>query len=221
MFFCLSIQHSAKADQSLTQISKNSIRFLQNSLTKQGIKPENLIIKVAAPDKRLRLAPCQQRLDYFQPVQAATTGNTTLGVRCRSPQWQIFLPVKITQLAEVWVITQSLRRGELILSDRIQLRKRPLRAHLSPLPRIFSHFDGIRATRNLRAGSILTLNDICLICKGDKIELQVNSRALKVKMYGTSMSNGLLGDQVTARNNTSKKTVTGQVKTAGILEVSL
>ncbi|HFB64757.1 MAG TPA: flagellar basal body P-ring formation protein FlgA [Aeromonadales bacterium] len=221
MFFCLSIPNSAKAVQSLTEISKKSTQFLRNRLINKGINSENLIIKVTSPDKRLRLAKCNEPIDYFKPVQSSLIGNTTVGVRCNSPKWQIFLPAKITQLADVWVITQSVRRGDLISEDMIRLEKRPMRANEMPVPKAFNKFQGVRATRNVRAGYTLNLRDICLICKGDKIELQVNNQGLKVKMYGTSMSNGILGDQVSARNSASKKTVTGKVKAAGVLEMSL
>lgn len=221
LFFCLSVTHSAKAAQSLTEISRNSTQFLRNSLINKGIKSDNISIKVTPPDNRLRLANCNVPLEYFKPVQSSLIGNTTVGVRCTTPKWQIFLPAKITQLANVWVMTQTVRRGELISTDMIALNKRPLQANKSPIPGVFSKFEGVRATRNVRAGSTLNLRDICLICKGDRIELQVNNKALKVKMYGTSMSNGILGDQVSARNSATKKTVTGKVTAAGVLEMSL
>ncbi len=217
----LLLSSSALAGQSLVEIRQGSYQFLLKSLIEKGNIPENLKISVTAPDRRLRLALCKEKIAYFKPQRAAFIGNTTVGIKCDTPRWQIYLPAKIIRLADVWVLTQTTRRGEAITANITHREKRALNQRTTPLTPAFNNFSGVKAARNVRAGAILSSKDICLVCKGDKIELQVNSDNLKVKMYGVAIDNGILGDQITARNSASKKMVTGLVTAAGVLEISL
>lgn len=68
--------------------------------------------------------------------------------------------------------------------------------------------------RSLRKGTILKkkhLNPVWLVYKNQKVVIENNLGEISVKMEGIALKNGALGDRITARNTSSKKTVEGFV----------
>ena len=221
LFFCLLISSSAYAAQSLVEIHASSQKYLTNSFLEQGVLAENLRITVRFPDKRLRLKTCQVPLTHFMPQYAKSIGNTTVGVSCSNPAWQIYLPAKINQMVEVLVSNRNFRRGEIIGMKDLKLVKKPKSRIFQPLSIDLSVNETFRAARNINSGYSISRLDVCQICKGDQIELRVNITDLTVRMFGIAMKDGISGDYIPARNSKSKKIVTGQVVSQGILEMKL
>jgi flagella basal body P-ring formation protein FlgA len=220
-FLCLLIPVSAYAVQSLDEIHGSSRDFLQNSFLQQGVSAENLRISVNYPDKRLRLESCNVPLTHFMPQYSTNSGNTTVGVRCSSPVWQIYLPAKIEQMVEVLVSNRNFRRGDVISKSELKLIRKPKSQSFQPLSINLSKNKTFRAARNINSGYPISHLDVCQVCKGDQVELQINSEALKVRMFGIAMKDGVSGDFIQARNSKSKKIVTGKVVTQGVLEMKL
>jgi len=221
LFLMLLISSSAKAAQSLLEIHQSSQQFLQNNLLKQGILAENLSISVGYPDKRLRLKKCLQPLIHFMPDYASNQGNTTVGVRCTSPSWQIYLPARIDQMVEMLVSNRNFRKGDVITRGDLKRVKKVKNKTFEPLILKLNQQTSFRAAKNINSGYAITHMDVCQVCKGDQIELRVKTAALTVKMFGIAMKNGLSGDYIPARNSKSKKVVTGKVISQGIIEMKL
>ncbi len=212
---------SAHSGQSLIEIQQRAKAFLEEKMAIRGINHEDTRIQVTSPDKRLKLGNCLQPLDTFQPINASLLGNTTVGVRCHSPSWQIYLPAKVEQLSDVWVFRQNYQKGDIISSQELSMEKRPLSARSHPISLSSDKFKGLRASKTLRRGQIVEERDLCLICKGDNVELVVEAPTLTVRMNGISLNDGIKGQPITVRNSKSKKLVTGIASASGIIQVAL
>ncbi len=217
----LLISSSAYAAQSLEEIQQSSLVYLQKNLIQQGVHAENIKITVSSPDKRLRLKDCQQPLSHFIPEYAANLGNTTIGVRCTSPAWQIYLPAKVEQMIQVFVTTRNFRRGDVISMSDLKMIKKAKNHSFQALSINLNSQETFRAAKNINSGYAISQHDVCQICKGDQIELRVKSPVLTVRMFGTAMKSGVSGDFIPARNTKSKKIVTGRIVSQGILEMKL
>ncbi len=225
MFFVVlltpTLSHSANLRQSLTEISQLGVSFLENQMQLRGINEENIRIKVTPPDPRLKLGRCTQSLNAFTPMNASLLGHTTVGIKCTSPKWQIYLPAKVEQLTDVWIYTQNYSRGDIINSRSLIIEKRAIATHLQPFLQNAKKLNQLRAVRPLRRGQVVQERDLCLVCKGDQVALVVKASSLTVRMNGTSLDNGLKGDAVTVRNSKSKKLVTGVAYSPNEIRVNL
>lgn len=212
---------SAYATQSLEKIQQQGIQFVYKHLISKGYTAEGFKIELYPPDSRLKLANCRQTIQYYFPENAKLNGNSTLGVKCPSPIWNIYLPLRIKKQAKVWVAQHTFKRGDSISRSALTLETRVLSGYKKPLDSSFKAFTGLKTTHAVRSGTIISQNDICLVCKGDKVALQFKSNGLTVKMDGISLQNGIAGENISIRNSSSKKIVTGKVQSAGIIEMNL
>ncbi len=217
----LLVSSSAYASQSLEEIHTSSQQYLRDNLIHQGVLSEDIRIKVNFPDKRLRLQQCKQPLSHFIPEYASLNGNTTVAVLCSSPKWQIYLPARVEQLTNVWISTRTIRKGEIVSLAEMKQVKKAKSNRFQPLELNITSSSSFRAAKNINSGYAISNLDLCQICKGDQIELRVKSASFVVKMFGIALKNGVSGEFIPARNNKSKKVVTGRVISQGILEMTL
>ncbi|PIP80979.1 MAG: flagella basal body P-ring formation protein FlgA [Gammaproteobacteria bacterium CG22_combo_CG10-13_8_21_14_all_40_8] len=213
--------NSAAPAQSLTEIQEVAEHFLSDQMKLRGIMDEDINIQVTSPDNRLLLEHCLNPLEAFTPTNATLLGNTTVGVKCTSPQWQIYLPAKVAQLTDVWVYQQNYQKGDLLNSRDISLEKRALSTRLHPINLPIDKLNQLRLTKTIRRGQVIQENDLCMVCKGDKVDLVVKAETLTVRMNGISLNDGLQGQSITVRNDKSKKLVTGVAFSAGEIRIIL
>jgi len=212
---------SAFAAQSLAQIKNEGYQFVLNQLVARGFSKQNVQIDLYSPDSRLKLQTCSQPIHYYFPENANLSGNSTLGIRCQQPAWNIFLPLRIHKISRVWIANQAFKRGDILTLGSLSLESRKINTRKKPLSSKFNTFSGLKTTHALRNGEIISLSDICLVCKGDKVKLEFRSKGLIVTMNGVSLENGIKGERISVRNSSSRKIVTGKVKSPGIIEMTL
>ena len=55
---------------------------------------------------------------------------------------------------------------------------------------------GSRSKRNIRSGFPVSMNQICMVCKGDNVTIFANIKGLAIKTSGIALEDGTLGEQV-------------------------
>jgi flagella basal body P-ring formation protein FlgA len=181
-------------------------------------------IQVSALDARLRLPACEQAPQAFMPPGIAARGALTVGVRCDAPvAWTLYVPVRISDLRKVLVLTRSLGRGQAITADALELQERDA----ASLPYGFvtdpAQVLGQTLRRPLAPGSVLApdaLETARIIHRGQSVTLIGQAGGIEVRMRGTAMADGGAGDRLQVQNTSSKRTVEGVVRSADTVEVS-
>lgn len=89
-------------------------------------QPGHPSIEIGHLDPRLRLPACDRSLEAFLPG-GKIIGGTTVGVRCPGTRsWSLYVPVRVTLLAQVLVATRPLSRGTRLSADDLRLEERDL-----------------------------------------------------------------------------------------------
>lgn len=179
-------------------------------------------IRVTEPDPRLQLAACASAPLAFWPANARQTGNTVVGVRCPDANgWQVFLPVQIQEWSTVLVASRPLRPGERLQADDIKpmrVSRDQLRGDTVQDPKALL---GTLTRQAIAAGQPLTRQLTCQICRGDEVRIAAGQPGFEVIMKGIAQGAGNIGDRVSVRNLSSRRTVQAEVVGTGLVRVNL
>lgn len=210
---------SANRIQSLDEI----MRQVDKYLTAQYPSSESRRFEfdMRPPDKRLRLPKCLDALTIASIGPKTNVGTLTVRVTCPSPRWEIYVSGRRLVYHKVWVTTKPLLRDEYIYKGALKTDWRRYHPHMVDSSMPEQALIGARVMRPFRTGDALTRPAICLVCKGDKVEIIARSGNLVVKTKGMAQQNGLLGETVTAYNMKTRRPVTAKVIKQGVLLIEL
>ncbi|MEO6185908.1 MAG: hypothetical protein ABIP38_03165, partial [Steroidobacteraceae bacterium] len=78
----------------------------------------------AALDSRLRLQQCTRPLQGLVTAGAQVSANMTVGVRCTSPAWTVYVPVAVESEMKVLVLRQAATRNAALVPADIEVQTR-------------------------------------------------------------------------------------------------
>lgn len=204
--------------------SADRIRELAGNFAQQQSAP-GARIEVGALDQRLRLPACDQSPQAFLPAGSGGRGALSVGVRCDAPvAWTLYVPVRISELRKVLVLTRSLAPGEPVTSDAIASQERD--AATLPYGYIEDPAQVLGKTlrRPLTPGSVLTPDAVAsarVIRRGQSVTLLGRAGGIEVRVQGVAQGDAGVGDRLQVQNSGSRRNVEGIVRSADIVEVSL
>lgn len=194
-------------------------------LAQEAANGENgLEVEVGRLDPRLRLNRCEAPLAAYLAPGARTSGHTSVGVRCEgATPWTLFVPAIVRHEYGVVVAARPIARGEIVGADAITTATRLLPSPPAGLINDPASAVGRAAVREIAAGTLLSSNLIKspqAIKRGQSVTLSLASGAVAVRVAGTALRDGTLGERIPVRNLNSKRVVEGVVLEAGIVEVA-
>lgn len=122
---------------------------------------------------------------------------------------------------EVPVLKESIRVGEIITEDMIEMRTYPERS-MRMAVRFKENLVDMEATRNLRAGIPLREGYVRTpldVRRGQLVTLKYNNMGISLQTEGKSLSDGRIGDRVYAINAKSGTRVQGRIEGNGLVIV--
>ncbi len=211
---------TAYAVHDLDEVRKAVSEFLYSS-NGSVASPDH--VEVGVIDSRLRLARCGQPLKLFFSAGGATSGNTTVGVRCLGPSpWLIYVPGRIKVYRTVVITTRAVPRKTVVSKDHIKLEQRDVSnltaGYLEETDQALGHV----TRRPMPIGSVIepaALEKQRLVRRGERVTILADAGRLTVQMKGKALMDGASGDHVRAKNLSSGRVVEGTVTAAGTIHV--
>ncbi|MBE0363757.1 flagella basal body P-ring formation protein FlgA [Pseudoalteromonas ulvae UL12] len=163
-------------------------------------------------DDHIKQRSCNSELVMNTANRSYTNRQMTVQIKCLDDNmWHQYIQVRATELSSLVVTQSALAKGEIITQDKLVIEMRP--SHLVRSHHIGSveELIGSRATRSIRAGSSISLNQICAVCKGDKVTIYAKHKTLSIKTNGEALENGLIGENILIENSQSGKKIQAQV----------
>jgi flagella basal body P-ring formation protein FlgA len=182
-------------------------------------------IQINRLDPRLRLPLCQQPLTTTLESPAEPIGRVTLRVRCDgAAPWTVFVPGQVRLYREVVIASRPLKRDNLVTDMDIVLAERDVgllnQGYLTALQQAV----GKKLTRGLLPDQVLSPAHVQLaeaIRKGDQVVISARSGGISVRMPGEALSDGLIGKQISVRNQRSNRVIRARVVGPGQVEVAM
>ncbi|WP_196137284.1 flagellar basal body P-ring formation chaperone FlgA [Aliikangiella sp. G2MR2-5] len=190
--------------QSLAKVQQAARIFLEEK--QHSADNQSSRVSVDSIDPRTRLAACDEKLQVFLSPGSKLIGKTTVGVKCPgSRQWKIYLSAKVEVMQQVWVTTRQMQKDDVFgKSDLIKQLISIENFRVKPEIQI-EKILGTSPKRNLRAGSVVLSNSICMVCRGEKVNVSARSDFLAINVEGIALSDATLGESVQVRNSQSKR----------------
>ncbi len=178
-------------------------------------------VRVYPLDPRSHERSCETSLQ-FDLVNPKLQGQNSIKVTCADEHgWQLYLSAKISLMAEVVVMTRQLAPGTVLSQDMFRVESRDQafsRGAVVTDPEVLL---GARTKRSLNLGQVVTLQDLCLVCKGDMVTIEGLSGTLIVATSGKALSDGSLGDNIQVQNLNSGRKVQASVTAVKKVAINL
>lgn len=182
---------------------------------------QNVDIQVSKLDKRIPVPECPESLRYSIPGNGTPSYMSTVKVNCNSTGWYVFLKARISETVSAIVTTRALQKGSTITNDDLT----SVSVDVSQLRgEYFNSADallGSKVKRFIPANFRIKPADICVVCKGDQVELSAVKGRLRVATTGTALTDGMVGETVKIQNNRTDRVISAIVKAIGATELSL
>ncbi|MGR5279888.1 flagellar basal body P-ring formation chaperone FlgA [Photobacterium damselae] len=209
---------SFAADIDLETIRHSAEAFVQTQITPP--KEGELSIEAAQLDSRLRFSHCSEPLETSLPGKQEINNNATVLVRCNHENWQVYVPVRVQLLLPRVVASVPLGRGMVLSQNNLTVALIESRFQRGAIYQSSQALFGAKVKRNVKIGEAVQANDICMVCRNDKVVISAGQPGLKIITQGTALSDGTLGEQIRVKNNRSNKIISAQVSAVGEVDVS-
>lgn len=197
--------------EQLTELAKS---WVSDELLIPGADSE---VAVTALDNRIGSKECASALVFSLPANF-NPRQTTVQISCTAPSpWQLYLPTRVTEWLELVVIKQNIPPGTVITAEMLEIQRRERRLVRGAFVQEPATIVGSRNKRSFNVGQIINMQDLCLVCRGDIVTIQISNNGLSVSASGVAQQDGSFGDAVTVRNQQSGRNI--QTEVVGVNQV--
>lgn len=182
-------------------------------------------ISIQALDNRLLLNKCNRPLAAFLPNGSQLIGKTTIGVRCTGTKpWKVYVSANIAVYSDVIIANEFIVRGTQIRAGQIKTVKKEIseisRGYFSKNAQVV----GKIAKYTLNKNAVIHTNSIArpkLVKRGKDVVIIADSGGITVRMRGTAMSDGALGDHIKIKNKRSRRIIQAEVIDSNLVRVKM
>ncbi len=177
-------------------------------LAQAATLPGKVTVRVAAPDNRLQLAPCDAPQAYLASG-AKAFGKTSVGIRCSAPvAWNVFLPATVSVMADYVASAVPLAQGQRLDAADLVMKQGDLAALPAGVLTDPAQAQGRTLLMPVAPGMPLSravLKTVPVVQAGQPVRLVAQGAGFSVSADGRALTGGAEGDLVQAR------TAAGQV----------
>lgn len=181
-------------------------------------------LQVQAMDLDARIGPRECAVTPQASTASAPPFNrqVTVKLKCPSPAlWSQYVHVRISKLSTIVVANDHIARGQIISADDLTTEQRPqhfVRARYIEQPEVIV---GSRSKRSIRRGLPISMNQLCMVCKGDNVSIIARFNGLTIKTSGEALEDGGVGDNIRVRNVKSGRLINAKVTAVETVAVNI
>ncbi|MCG3203052.1 MAG: hypothetical protein NFCOHLIN_02970 [Gammaproteobacteria bacterium] len=214
-----------QAVQPLESIRAAAQETVEQSLLAGNDAASAASLVVGQLDPRLRLPACPAPLEGFVPDSMQGRTNVTVGVRCTgTTPWTVYVPVRVSAPRPVVVLTRPVPRGATLTALDIDVELRETGGLGSGYFEDPAAVLGKVLTRPGSPGQVVVptlVTGAVAVQRGQHVTLTANSGGILVRMEGTALADGGIGDRLKVKNNSSARVVEGTVLPDGSVDIGL
>jgi flagella basal body P-ring formation protein FlgA len=210
--------------QPLDDLRRSAETFLTERL--RGNENSGAIPRVTAGalDSRLRLQRCSGGLQGIMPASPQVSSRMTVGLRCASPAWTVYVPMTVETELKVLVMRQAAARSSSPVADDVELQLRRVpgiaTGYLTHPDQLAGRHLKVAVSPGTALSTDLLAADI-LIKRGQRVTLIAAVGGIEVRAQGEAVANATAEGRVRVLNLSSRKIVEGQAESADRVRVSL
>ncbi len=216
LFFATQLHAEVYNSKQLQQIA---VDFVSEQMPDLSTSPQ---ISALPLDSRIPDRLCESPISKELPTEPPFNRQVTVQLKCQDiNSWTQYVHVRIIELEPVVVVTTNIARGEVIRAEHLRLEMKPKQFIRAQYVQDESILIGSRSKRNLRDGSPIVMNQICMVCKGDSVTIFASLRGLSIKTSGIALEDGTLDELVRVKNKKSGKILNARVDGVESVQVNI
>jgi flagella basal body P-ring formation protein FlgA len=213
---------NSQAVQPLADVIAAATDFVATRLSAQHSSAVNHVT-VGTLDQRLRLPTCKDTPQGFTSNDQIAA-RMTVGVRCLTPAWTVYVLVQIESEMEVLVLRRAIAREGSVTAADVDKHKRLVPGFAANYLTDTAQLAGQHLRTAAAPGTALTtdlLRADTLVKRGQRVTLVAAAGGLEVHAQGEAIADASKSGRVRVLNLSSRKIVEGQVETADRVRISL
>ncbi|MDF2154940.1 flagellar basal body P-ring formation chaperone FlgA [Vibrio sp. CAU 1672] len=171
----------------------------------------NLTVNAANIDPRIKATDCPEPLVTSASSTNNTRSNINVLVECPADDWRVYVPVRLSISVPMIVSTRPLTRGEIISANDVTTSMIELQRYRKQGFTDFRHVVGAKLKRNVRLGDVVERNDVCVVCRNEKVTIKAVKAGMTIITQGTALQDGSAGEQVRVKNDKTQRIIEGIV----------
>ena len=175
-------------------------------------------------DPRLAMADCPQPL-VTELKSTNPIGNINIRVSCQQQRpWSLYVPVEVDVYRQIVTAAIPIARGLQLQASQLQLREINVNQLNGSYFTTIDAVVGLQAKRPFAADAAMIANYLeppVLIKKGETVTVTAKSGGLTVNIRGEALTDGHQGEQISVRNNQSKRVIEAYVTAQGELIIPM
>lgn len=176
-------------------------------------------------DPRFNEKECSTLLEFSLNRSPLSQKNLTVLAECKDESpWKIYITAKFNVYGNVVYASSTLPRSHTIQRQDLKVKEEAINQHYYASFSDLSDVIGMVTKRSIRNGSVIQANLLQapkLVKRGDDVVIMASTQGIMIKMRGTAMQDGELGQQINVRNNQSERIVKARVTESGLVSVTL
>jgi flagellar basal body P-ring formation protein FlgA len=208
--------------QPLDTLQRTAEVFLATQLQSGG--GTAVQVTAGAVDSRLRLQGCTHPLQGVLAPGSQPAARMTVGVRCVTPAWTVYVPVTVETETKVLVLKQAAGRNTSLAANDVDQQSRRVpglaATYLTDVEQLRGRHLRIAAAPGTALTADLLVNDV-LVKRGQRVTLVASMGSLEVRAQGEAIADATAAGRVRVLNLNSRKVVEGQVESTDRVRVSL
>jgi flagella basal body P-ring formation protein FlgA len=224
----LALPAGAGTEPGNTQSVEQLQRFAEEFLMQRLQAPENTDARHFATagnlDPRLRLQNCTSALQGIMPATATVSARVTVGVRCTSPAWAVYVPMTVETELKVLVMRVAAARNSSPAAADVEVQQRRVPGIATSYLTTPGQLRGRHLKVAVAPGTALAVElmaaDI-MVKRGQRVTLVANAGGIEVHAQGEAVSDATATGRVRVQNLSSRKIVEGQAESSDRVRVSL
>lgn len=183
-------------------------------------KNQRVSVEAVNIDPRTDFQQCQSFHYYITSDEVKS--NTTVRVTCdESPQFRIYVPVRVTWLIPVIAMKKSADRGtsldEGVLKISYVDNNKVYGGYYTAIDQLL----GAKLKRRIRHDEVINRHDICIVCRGDPVKIVAQGKGFYLSTMGTALSDGHINDTIRVKNTHSQRTIRAVISAVGKVKIQM
>lgn len=221
----LFISSSCFSDDAKLTLSDQLAVFLtttQQEIAENGFRSE---FEVGNIDPRFNKKPCNLPLRFSLNRSPMIQSNITVLSECKDDTpWKLYITAKFNVFGKVVYSANAIPKGRTIQASDLELKEEIINKNYYASFNNTKDILGMIAKRTIRHGSVIQANTLQapkLVKRGDDVVIMASTQGIMIRMRGTAMQDGELGQQISVKNNQSERVVKARVSDTGLVNVIL
>ncbi|MBV1905683.1 MAG: flagellar basal body P-ring formation protein FlgA [Pseudomonadales bacterium] len=204
-----------------TLIAKNAHDFVLSQASKR-YPDAQISVSMNSINANTKLTPCQKIKHTISGDRRY--GRVSVKIRCQTPvEWTIWLTGAINVKTDMVIAKNAIKRGNVIQPSELQITSRTLAEARNRYLSKLSQVVGSEAKKDISEGAIIHLQQLKparLVRKGELVQISSINNGFLVDSSGIALNDGVQGQQVSVRNQQSKRVIHAWVTRQGIVSTN-